>query len=104
MPCSVILEYTRSGLTSSALNTAVSRSSRFTQLNTIQTAKMKSFFTLATLVSAAFAKVILTNTQFNVAVGQPFTITWSDATGPVTLTLKDGESGNLQTVSTIASK
>jgi len=65
---------------------------------------MKSFFAIVTFASAAFAKVILTNTQFNVAVGKPFTITWADATGPVTLTLKDGDEGNLQTVSTIASK
>lgn len=63
--------------------------------------------TLATLVAsmAAMAQaVILTNSEFNVVAGQPFTIEWSEATGPVTLTLKTGPSDALTTVTQITSK
>lgn len=55
-------------------------------------------------ISQALAKVILTNTNWDVTAGQPFTITWSGANGAVELLLKNGASGNLATVSTIASK
>ncbi|KAI9647562.1 hypothetical protein NHQ30_003947 [Ciborinia camelliae] len=53
----------------------------------------------ATLASA----VELTNPSFNVAAGSPFNITWANADGPVTLTLKDGPSTNLHTVTVIGS-
>jgi hypothetical protein len=39
----------------------------------------------------------------NVKVGTPFSITWTSASGPVTLLLKDGSPNNLQNVETIAS-
>ncbi|KAI0385790.1 Ser-Thr-rich glycosyl-phosphatidyl-inositol-anchored membrane family-domain-containing protein [Hypomontagnella monticulosa] len=48
--------------------------------------------------------VLITNSDFdNIEAGKPFEITWSEATGPVTLTLKDGPSDNLVTVSQITS-
>ncbi|KAB8303843.1 hypothetical protein EYC80_005214 [Monilinia laxa] len=53
----------------------------------------------ATLASA----VKLTNPSFEVTAGTPFNITWSDAEGPVTLTLKNGPSTDLTTVSVIGS-
>ncbi|TEY74398.1 hypothetical protein BOTCAL_0073g00370 [Botryotinia calthae] len=53
----------------------------------------------ATLASA----VKLTNSGFAVTAGSPFTITWEDAEGPVTLLLKNGPSTALTTVSTIGS-
>ncbi|KAI1001457.1 hypothetical protein K3495_g6742 [Podosphaera aphanis] len=54
--------------------------------------------------SAEAAKLTNTPQDFvNVKAGQPFTISWTDAAGPVTILLKNGPSTNLNTVSTIAS-
>ncbi|KAI2618464.1 Ser-Thr-rich glycosyl-phosphatidyl-inositol-anchored membrane family-domain-containing protein [Hypoxylon sp. NC1633] len=48
--------------------------------------------------------VLITNSNFNgIEAGKPFEITWSGATGAVTLTLKDGPADNLKTVSEIVS-
>ncbi|KAI1802244.1 hypothetical protein F4811DRAFT_530629 [Daldinia bambusicola] len=48
--------------------------------------------------------VAITNSNFNgIEVGKSFEITWSDAVGPVSLTLKDGPSDNLKTVSELTS-
>ncbi|KAK1476112.1 hypothetical protein CCUS01_05216 [Colletotrichum cuscutae] len=64
---------------------------------------MKSFTSVLVAGFAAMAQAVqLTNTNFNVQAGQAFEITWSDASGPVTLTLKNGPSTDLKTVSTIA--
>ncbi|KAK6584760.1 hypothetical protein PZA11_002984 [Diplocarpon coronariae] len=61
----------------------------------------------AATLSFANAAVQLTNgpSTFSsgVAAGTPLEITWSGAEGPVTLTLKSGESTNLKTVETIVS-
>jgi len=63
-------------------------------------------FSLASVVVAAAAALvnaaILTNTDYSVSAGVPFTITWSGASGPVTITLKNGPSGDLKTVDVIA--
>ncbi|KAI1734789.1 Ser-Thr-rich glycosyl-phosphatidyl-inositol-anchored membrane family-domain-containing protein [Xylaria scruposa] len=62
---------------------------------------------ISSVVLAAFlglvnAKVQLTNSNFDdIEAGSTFTITWSGAEGPVTLTLKNGASGDLKTVQTI---
>ncbi|KAI0193191.1 Ser-Thr-rich glycosyl-phosphatidyl-inositol-anchored membrane family-domain-containing protein [Xylaria flabelliformis] len=62
---------------------------------------------ISSVVLAAFlglvnAKVQLTNSNYDdIEAGSTFTITWSGAEGPVTLTLKNGESGDLKTVQTI---
>ncbi|KAK1981292.1 Ser-Thr-rich glycosyl-phosphatidyl-inositol-anchored membrane family-domain-containing protein [Colletotrichum cereale] len=64
---------------------------------------MKSFTSVLVAGFAALAQAVqLTNSNFNVEAGKPFTITWSDAQGPVTLTLKNGPSTNLVTVQSIA--
>ncbi|KAI1142814.1 Ser-Thr-rich glycosyl-phosphatidyl-inositol-anchored membrane family-domain-containing protein, partial [Hypoxylon sp. FL0543] len=63
-------------------------------------------FTLIAAILAAIPAwaVTITNSNFeNIEVGKPFEITWSDAVGPVTLTLKDGAADNLQTVGEITS-
>jgi hypothetical protein len=39
-----------------------------------------------------------------ITAGTAFNITWSGASGPVTLLLKDGDPSNLQTVETIQGK
>lgn len=56
--------------------------------------------------SAAIAQVLaipqLTNSAYNPVEGQPFTITWTGASGAVTLLLKDGASTDLSTVETLA--
>ncbi|KZL70179.1 extracellular matrix protein [Colletotrichum tofieldiae] len=65
---------------------------------------MKSFTSVLVAGFAALAQAVqLTNSNFDVQAGEPFTITWSDAQGPVTLTLKNGPSTNLATVQTITS-
>ncbi|POS87320.1 hypothetical protein EPUL_001683, partial [Erysiphe pulchra] len=61
---------------------------------------------IAGLLLAVTEAVQLTNTAqdySSVAVGKPFTIRWTGASGPVTILLKTGPSTNLRTVSTIAS-
>jgi hypothetical protein len=69
-------------------------------------------FSNVLLAAAAFA---LTNAlpQFTMtpsfftaglSAGSTYNITWSGASGPVTLLLKNGSPTNLQTVSTIGSK
>ncbi|KAI1131269.1 Ser-Thr-rich glycosyl-phosphatidyl-inositol-anchored membrane family-domain-containing protein [Nemania abortiva] len=57
---------------------------------------------LAGLLGLVNAKVQLTNSNFDgIEAGSTFEITWSGAEGPVTLTLKNGSSDDLQDVETI---
>lgn len=61
---------------------------------------------VAGLLIAATEAAQLTNVaqDYNgVTAGKPLTITWAQATGPVSILLKTGPSTNLRTVSTIAS-
>lgn len=63
-------------------------------------------FIVSSLIFAglAYAQVAFTNSDFSeIEAGTPFEITWAEATGPVTITLKTGPSDNLETVTTIAS-
>ena len=66
---------------------------------------MKSYsaVVLAALASAAGA-VKFTNPSVRPEPGKPFELTWTDAEGPVTITLKSGSSDNLKTVQEVASK
>lgn len=67
--------------------------------------KMKFIVSSIALASLASAKVALTNSDFSdIEAGKPFEITWAEATGPVTITLKSGASDNLSDVAQIASK
>ncbi|KAM7224283.1 hypothetical protein V8F06_000064 [Rhypophila decipiens] len=59
---------------------------------------VSAIFALAAVV---LAQPKLTNTEFNVVEGEPFEITWMNAEGPVTLTLKNGPAKNLKDVATI---
>ncbi|GAP83596.1 putative extracellular matrix protein [Rosellinia necatrix] len=57
---------------------------------------------LAALLGLVDAKVHLTNSDFgDIEAGSTFEITWDEAQGPVTLTLKNGDENNLDTVETI---
>jgi hypothetical protein len=59
---------------------------------------------LAVLAGLANAKVMLTNSAFDgIEAGKTFEITWTDAQGPVTLTLKNGAEGDLKTVGVLTS-
>lgn len=59
----------------------------------------------ATLAVAQAVQFTNTASQLEgITAGTPVNITWADASGPVTLLLKDGPSTNLQTVLTIQSK
>ncbi|KAI0175569.1 hypothetical protein GGR52DRAFT_537276 [Hypoxylon sp. FL1284] len=65
---------------------------------------MKSIVLAAFLAALPAWAVEITNSNFDgIQTGQPFDITWSDAAGAVTLTLKNGSSDNLQTVGEITS-
>ncbi|RDL38568.1 uncharacterized protein BP5553_02908 [Venustampulla echinocandica] len=65
--------------------------------------QFSSLFLAAAALAAVNAAVELTNSAYNITAGSTFTITWSASAGPVTLTLKNGPSTDLKTVSTIAS-
>lgn len=66
---------------------------------------MKTFSATLVAAFAAVAQAVqLTNSDFAITAGQPFTITWSGATGAVTLNLKNGASTDLKTVAAITSK
>ncbi|KAJ2975154.1 hypothetical protein NUW58_g8438 [Xylaria curta] len=57
---------------------------------------------LAALLGLANAKVQFTNSNFDdIEAGQTFEITWSEAEGPVTVTLKNGSDDDLKTVQTL---
>lgn len=54
------------------------------------------------LVATVCAKPAFTNTEFDLTEGQPFTLEWVNATGPVTIVLVSGaDSGSLQPVQTL---
>ncbi|KAK4447691.1 hypothetical protein QBC34DRAFT_409339 [Podospora aff. communis PSN243] len=58
---------------------------------------------LAGLATVGLAKPAITNTVFDVREGQPFTLTWIDAVGPVKVDLVSGpDPGSLQPVRTLA--
>jgi hypothetical protein len=60
----------------------------------------------ALLISAlaVLAKAVqITNTDFTVTENQPYTITWTGSTDPVTIKLKTGASNDLKDVQTITS-
>ncbi|TVY48796.1 hypothetical protein LOCC1_G001112 [Lachnellula occidentalis] len=59
-------------------------------------------FAAAALVGVN-AVVSLTNSDYIVTVGTPFSIGWAGASGPVTITLKNGPALDLDTVSTLTS-
>lgn len=71
------------------------------------------FFQSALLAVSALASVALaqsstlsfTNVPTSVIVGKSYTIEWktTDTTSPITITLRKGPSGNLQTISTLTS-
>jgi hypothetical protein len=60
-------------------------------------------FTLAAvgLLASSVAAVQFDNSAYNVQQGQPIVLKWSGASGPVTITLKNGPNSNLGTVTTI---
>ncbi|KAI6249092.1 hypothetical protein HI914_02418 [Erysiphe necator] len=62
-------------------------------------------FVAGLLLSVAQAARLTNSAQdfASVTTGKPFTISWAEASGPVTILLKSGPSTNLRTVSTIAS-
>jgi len=65
---------------------------------------MKLSFTsvVVAAVAAVVNAAILTNPDYSgITAGVPFTITWSGASGPVTIILKNGPAGNLKTVAVL---
>ncbi|PKS06350.1 hypothetical protein jhhlp_007098 [Lomentospora prolificans] len=61
----------------------------------------------ATIILAALAAAVnavkFTNSVIDPEPGKPFELTWSDASGAVTILLKTGPSSNLETVDTLVS-
>jgi cobalamin biosynthesis Mg chelatase CobN len=64
---------------------------------------MKSYSAVLAALAATASAVKFTNPAVEPEPGKPFELTWSEAQGPVTINLKGGESGNLQTIETLAS-
>lgn len=60
------------------------------------------FIAVVTAAAPAWA-IQLTNSAYAVEAGKPFTLTWSDSEGPVTVTLKNGASTDLKDVEVLAS-
>lgn len=66
--------------------------------------QFSSLLVAAAAFALANAAAKFTNPSFNsVTAGKTFNITWEGASGPVTLTLKNGPTTALNTVSVIAS-
>ena len=65
---------------------------------------MKSFTAVVLALAAAANAVKFTNVNIAPKPGQPLELTWDEAEGPVTITLKGGESGNLKDVEVLAGK
>lgn len=64
-------------------------------------------FTVASVLAfaaAVLAKPVLLNSNYEIFEGEPFTLKWSNAEGPVTITLMTGPSTALVKVSDLASK
>ncbi|KAL2270069.1 hypothetical protein VTJ83DRAFT_2253 [Remersonia thermophila] len=61
-----------------------------------------SFGAVLAFAAAVLAKPILTNSEYTIVEGQPFTLTWQNAEGPVTLSIMTGSSNNLKHVVDIA--
>lgn len=60
---------------------------------------------LGSTLALANAKVMITNSDYSgITYDNPFTITWQDATGMVSLLLKNGVPSNQLLVDTIAGK
>jgi len=60
---------------------------------------------VSTILAASFASFAaaakFTNSEFDVTPGEPFTLTWDDANGPVEIVLRSGDPANLDTVGTL---
>lgn len=57
---------------------------------------------VAALFLAALANAVeFTNNAYDVKAGEPFTLTWADASGPVTITLMNGPRDDLKPVETL---
>lgn len=63
-----------------------------------------SFGAILALAAAVLAKPQFTNSHYEVQEDVPFTLTWSNADGPVTISLMAGPSGNLKKVTDLACK
>lgn len=60
-----------------------------------------SFGAVLALAAAVLAQPKFTNSNFEIEEGEPFTITWNNAEGPVTITLVHGPEKNLQPVTVL---
>jgi hypothetical protein len=60
-----------------------------------------SFGAILAFAAAVLAQPKFTNSNFDVEEGEPFTLTWKDAEGPVTITLVTGPAKNLEAVTVI---
>lgn len=65
---------------------------------------MKSFSAIVLALAVTANAVKFTNVGIAPKPGQPFELTWDEAEGPVTITLKGGESGNLKDIEVLAGK
>lgn len=57
--------------------------------------------TVLAFAAAVLAKPVLLNSNYQIEEGEPFTLQWSNAQGPVTITLMTGDPSDLKEVTTI---
>lgn len=85
----------------------IQNSARLTSTQSNPTVKMRftaRFLAISAALSQVLALPVLTDSSYAVVEGKAFEITWANATGAVTLSLKNGASTDLGTVATIACK
>lgn len=59
---------------------------------------------LLAYAAAVLAKPVLTNSNYEIVEGEPFTLKWTNAQGPVTISLMTGDPGALKHVTDLTSK
>jgi len=64
---------------------------------------MKTSALLLSALAALSQAASFTNSEINPVAGEPFELTWSGASGPVSIVLRSGDPKNLKTVTTLAS-
>jgi len=60
--------------------------------------------TVLAFAAAALAKPVLLNSNYQITEGEPFTLKWNNAQGPVTITLMTGDPNHLNKVTDLTSK
>lgn len=69
-----------------------------------QTTTSSQFNMLAAGTNPSSTPLHFTNTEFDIAAGSPFNVTWTGAKGTTTLSLQQGDANSISTADVIACK